>query len=250
MDVNTSVPSRSSAAYGYSCSNCAQSKRKCIVRAAGEPCQRYITLVHLDCRSVETDRTRCHKINKECIPAKTVRRSGVRKSGTSHATRLEKMKSGGQNSGTISQVINATETRSAVDSNQNSGMSLDSEESFVLNSLHKNQTNASTPATTDSMSLFGIADMSSHESEKCLDDFRVFKLQYFPFVHIPIDMTSVQLQKERPFLWLCIMSISTKSTARQKALGYQVRQSVAQIMLLESEKSIDLLLGLLTFLGW
>ncbi|KAJ5995144.1 hypothetical protein N7481_002121 [Penicillium waksmanii] len=160
------------------------------------------------------------------------------------------MKSGGQNNATISQVINATETCSVIDSNQNSGMLLDSEESSVLNSLHENQTNASTPATSYSMSSFCIVDISSHESEKCLDDFRVFKLQYFPFVHIPIDMTAVQLQKERPFLWLCIVSISTKSTARQKALGYKVRQTVAQIMLLESEKSIDLLLGLLTFLGW
>jgi hypothetical protein len=160
------------------------------------------------------------------------------------------MKSGVQNSAIISQVINATETRSAVGSNQNSGMSLDSEESSILNSPHEIQTNASNPAATDSMSSFGMADTSSYESEKCLDDFRVFKLQYFPFFHIPIDMTAVKLQKERPFLWLCIMSISTKSTARQKALGYKIRQTVARIMLLESEKSIDLLLGLLTFLGW
>lgn len=33
------------ARYGYSCARCAQSKRKCIIREAGGPCQRYA--VHL-----------------------------------------------------------------------------------------------------------------------------------------------------------------------------------------------------------
>ncbi|KAF4768962.1 hypothetical protein HAV15_008385 [Penicillium sp. str.  len=72
MDSNPPSLAVKPAAYGYSCANCAQSKRKCILRAAGGPCQR------------------CHKANKECTPAKTVRRRGIsKKPATSRESRLE-----------------------------------------------------------------------------------------------------------------------------------------------------------------
>lgn len=95
-----------------------------------------------------------------------------------------------------------------------------------------------------------MSGISSLEAEECLNHFRTFKLQYFPFVHIPFEKRAAQLQKERPFLWLCIMAISSKSTARQYELGLKIREKVAQEMIVQADHSIDLLLGLLTFIGW
>lgn len=46
------------------------------------------------------------------------------------------------------------------------------------------------------------------------------------------------------------MAISTKSTTRQYELGLKIRQIVAQEMVVQSDQSVDLLLGLLTFIGW
>lgn len=63
-------------------------------------------------------------------------------------------------------------------------------------------------------------------------------------------MTSKRLRKERPFLWLCVMAVSSTDVARQNALGRAVREIAAREIMVEGERRIDLLLGLLCFIGW
>lgn len=210
--------------------------------------------------TIETDLARCHETNKECTPAKTVRRRGIAKkpAATSQTSRLEEkidslvslMKVGGQTGVALPQVINSAEASSKLDINQKKDLAPSSEDGSPWNCPDGDQNTTSTTATTDSICSPGISDLSSHESEECLNHFRTFKLQYFPFVHIPPEKSAGQLRKERPFLWLCVMAISTKSTARQHDLGLKIRQIVAQEMVVQSDESIDLLLGLLTFIGW
>ncbi|KAB8222898.1 hypothetical protein BDV33DRAFT_201036 [Aspergillus novoparasiticus] len=228
MDSNPLSVAGKPAAYGYSCATCAQSKRKCVVRAAGGPCQR------------------CHQTNKECTPAKTVRRRGITKkpASTSKANRLEEKIDG------LVSLMNDAKAFSKLGINQKNDLVPTSEHGYPLNHPDGDQNNTCTPATIGSICSPGISGLSSHESEECLNHFRTFKLQYFPFVHIPSEKSAVQLHKERPFLWLCVMAISTKSTAHQHELGLRIRQIVAQEMVVQSDKSIDLLLGLLTFIGW
>jgi hypothetical protein len=88
------------------------------------------------------------------------------------------------------------------------------------------------------------------EAEESLANFRTYKSKYFPFVHIPSTTTAQHLRQERPFLWLCIVAIGSKSTSTQEILGRQVRQTIAQELIVQSSKNIDLLLGLLAFVGW
>ncbi len=91
---------------------------------------------------------------------------------------------------------------------------------------------------------------SPFEAEEYLTAFRTHKSKYFPFLYIPSTITAQQLHQQRPFLWLCIMTISSRSTSQQQVLGSRVRDKLAQEMLLKSERSIDLLLGLLAYIGW
>lgn len=253
MDHNLpSLPGKS-AAYGYSCSNCAQSKRKCIVPAVGGPCQRFVPDPDWREPSHGADLTRCHKTNKECLPAKTVRRSGVRKpAAMSQVNQLGKRTEAGRQNSAIAHIVNSTDAPLALVNNQDGNLSHVRGDESTSSSINGGQTNAGTPNTSYSKSSSGTPDLDLNpdECEECLTHFREFKLKYFPFVHIPSEMTAAELREVRPFLWLCIMSISTKSTARQKALAHEIRKTVAQVMLLESEKSIDLLVGLLIFLGW
>ena len=116
-----------------------------------------------------------------------------------------------------------------------------------------------TPATTDSDSTFrhfptsgvpGGFEPSLYEAEEFLKIFRTQKSKYFPFVHIPSTTSAQQLHQERPFLWLCIMAMSSNSTSQQLALGSKIRHAVGRKMLLEYEKNLDLLLGLLAYIGW
>jgi hypothetical protein len=116
-----------------------------------------------------------------------------------------------------------------------------------------------TPATTGSESTShhsptsGVPcgfEPSLYEAEEYLSIFRNQKSKYFPFIYIPSTTSAQQLLQERPFLWLCIMAISSKSVSQQLALGSKIRHIVGRKMLLEYERNLDLLLGLLAYIGW
>ncbi|RYP22129.1 hypothetical protein DL765_001888 [Monosporascus sp. GIB2] len=87
-------------------------------------------------------------------------------------------------------------------------------------------------------------------AEESLRIFRENHLRFFPFVYIPPETTAKDLQRERPFLWLNIRTLTCKSSAQQHALGNRIREIVGRKVLAESERTMDLLLGLLGFLGW
>ncbi|KAI1416890.1 hypothetical protein F5Y13DRAFT_101537, partial [Hypoxylon sp. FL1857] len=91
---------------------------------------------------------------------------------------------------------------------------------------------------------------SPSEAEELLKKFREETIGFFPFVHIPPHVTSQQLRESYPFLWLNIMSTTSSSPKRRYALGDQARSIVIQRVVVDREKSLDLLLGLLTLVGW
>lgn len=116
-----------------------------------------------------------------------------------------------------------------------------------------------TPATTTSESSLQDSPASSYhdeaepspeEAEACLIDFCTNRLQYLPFINVPPTATAHQLRQELPFLWLCIMMITAKNTARERVLDRKFRHLIGQEMLVKGEKSMDLLLALLAHLSW
>lgn len=73
---------------------------------------------------------------------------------------------------------------------------------------------------------------------------------FFPFVYITPHTSARQLWETYPFFFLNIMSVTAGSNQRRLALGDQARNIIFQRVVIEREKSMDLLLGLLTYLGW
>lgn len=94
------------------------------------------------------------------------------------------------------------------------------------------------------------AEISLDDAERHLHYFRTYMLRYFPFVYLPSTMTARQLYQQRPFFWRCIMAASSKSTAKQVALCESIRRFISESMIMEHNRDLDLLLGLLVFLGW
>lgn len=137
--------------------------------------------------------------------------------------------------------------------NQNKNLSQSQGQGHVQNQTSKAAAPQPLPvtATTSASSLTTPApDITSEEAEQCLDTFRTHMLRYFPLVHMPDNMTARELYGVRPFLWYCIMAISCKSTAKQVALSETVRRTIAQGIIMDHNRNIDLLLGLLVFVGW
>ncbi|KAL1838213.1 hypothetical protein VTJ49DRAFT_2940 [Mycothermus thermophilus] len=88
------------------------------------------------------------------------------------------------------------------------------------------------------------------EAAADLDTFRKYYLIFLPFVYLPSTMTSEKLRETYPFLWFTIMSVTCKHVDRRLAMSDAVKRFLAQKMVVDHEKSLDLLLGLIVILGW
>ena len=102
---------------------------------------------------------------------------------------------------------------------------------------------------SDSSLISGL-EPSSDQAEEYLNTFRPLMATYFPFILVPESTTAYELRRDRPFLWLCIMSVAAKSTAQQKALGREVKITMGREIIAEGKNNLDLLLGLLVFVAW
>ena len=93
-------------------------------------------------------------------------------------------------------------------------------------------------------------ECSPTEAEHALQLFRTHHLKLFPFLYIPDGTTVEELQQQKPFLWLTIRAVCTKSLTRQNELGIKIRETLAKQVVVEGERSMDLLQGTLVFISW
>ncbi|KAM4055196.1 RNase P, subunit Pop3 [Hirsutella rhossiliensis] len=87
------------------------------------------------------------------------------------------------------------------------------------------------------------------EAEIYLAKFRDW-LVHFPFLHIPPELTAKRLRSERPFLWMCIMNLTSLSTSQVLMLRDKIREYIARNLVLDYQVNMDYLLGLLAILAW
>ena len=214
---------------------------------------------------ISIDPVRCHRTNRECRPSVTVRRRNPKKPVALKSSRLEEkidglvsMLKGGAQSDAINAnthgiaAVSISAQRSSVGTNHPTSVTSALDEGLPnLRVLTPETTTSegsiSSPPTT---ALHDTLQPSPTEAEQYLSTFKTYKARYFPFIHVPSTTTPQQLRQERPFLWLCIMTIAARSKSQQQVLGSKVRDTLAQEMLFKSEQRIDLLLGLLACIGW
>ena len=99
-------------------------------------------------------------------------------------------------------------------------------------------------------STISSLEPSPDEAEELLGSFRPHIATYFPFINIPASTTAQELRHHRPFLWLCVMSVASKSTAQQKALAKEIKITMGRELFVEGKNNIDLLLGMMVFVAW
>lgn len=88
------------------------------------------------------------------------------------------------------------------------------------------------------------------EAEEYFAVFRDKMLPTFAFIHLSPDLTGQRLYQDRPFLFRAIIAVAAPSTHQKLAYGKELKRILAQTTLVENRSSIDLLLGLLTFIAW
>jgi hypothetical protein len=211
---------------------------------------------------------RCHRLNKECQPTSGVRKKLGKRASSSRTAQLEErlddlvtlLKSKELIPGagddkpptaignTIQPTLDDLAEASASASRSNDPLSASAQQNAHLptptdTSLYS--TTGTSPAPTATV----VDEISPTDAEEHLNYFRK-KAMYFPFIYIPPTMTAAEFRAERPLTWLAIMLASSKSTPQQVAIGHKIRRIAAEKLLIEHDRSIDLLNMLLAFLGW
>ncbi|KAK2059580.1 hypothetical protein LY76DRAFT_511846 [Colletotrichum caudatum] len=257
------------APYGRACTNCSRAKCKCILRPVGGACER------------------CHRLDKPCQPSNPVRRRS-RKPRSSRTAQLEEKLDGlvtmlrqsalpdlpaglaVDAAAAAAAALHPVPATAAIPPLTTATGTPTSELGDVRNGFgsaasaddsRTRRTQFPTPTTTTQTDTspegtgydeYGDGDRlpSPAEAEAMFETFRDHNLKTLPIMYFGDTVTARALRVERPFLWLCIMTVASRVTGQQLALGRRVRQVMSQKVLVENERSMDYLLGLLVLLGW
>ncbi|TAQ89435.1 hypothetical protein B7494_g2208 [Chlorociboria aeruginascens] len=96
-----------------------------------------------------------------------------------------------------------------------------------------------------------VSDPSFYDQESILKLFQLNMAPQFPFVALPLNSTVATLSQTKPFLLKTIIMIATLDDPhRQAKLLDGIMEAISQQIIIRSEKSLDLLQGLIILLGW
>ncbi|KAL2261813.1 hypothetical protein VTK26DRAFT_3256 [Humicola hyalothermophila] len=259
------------APYGRACTNCARAKCRCIYRNDGADCER------------------CHRLKKECVPSVSVRKRNGKRAHMSRAAQLEAkledlvtllrhQTAPADNKGTSPSdaALNgsvSTPPLSCGHSNT-SHTTENSPQSPAIAALPPQRPDCTRvplpvvrgtllgnvfdgPVANPARSPLEVPGMppciyqpTPSEAAESLVVFRKYMLIFLPFVHLPPTMTSDRLRETYPFMWFNIMTVTCKHVDRRLVMSEAIKKHLAHRMIIEHDKSLDLLLGLLVLLGW
>jgi hypothetical protein len=86
------------------------------------------------------------------------------------------------------------------------------------------------------------------EAARLLTDFKIVS-QQFPIVLFHSQITLDFLRRERPCFLLSMLTVCAKDRL-QVQLELEFRKTLAERLMINGEKSIDLLHGILTYIAW
>ncbi|KAL5000007.1 hypothetical protein BDV10DRAFT_163766 [Aspergillus recurvatus] len=218
------TPSWSTAPYGRACASCAQAKCKCMVSEAGGSC------------------ARCRRLNRECYPARRTRKvNPMRRSVAAKTAQLERrldeltsLVQAGQGNGLPGLTGASTNTASS-----DSGFSSSSYPGLSQASPQRLVYSPQDPSTA-----------TDAADEEILDDFRSNRLPYLPFMHIPRACPAAEIKVEYPFFWRCLVTLHCKDMVRRAALREELKATAARALMVDCQRSMDLLFGITVYLAW
>lgn len=104
-------------------------------------------------------------------------------------------------------------------------------------------------APQPSLNLIGIS-FGAENPEKLLHIFKDEMNPHFPFIGIPDSVSVDAMRKDQPSLLTAVMAVTSRDSPNQLVLGKLLMQQIADRMLMNGERNLDLLLAILTYAGW
>jgi hypothetical protein len=171
-----------------------------------------------------SDKTRCQRLGKDCIPSTTVRTRGAKRNTVSKSSALEDK---------LDDIVSLLRER-------NNSQHARPTETFP--------TPGSSEQSPDSELPEEVRDQDLTEQE--LVTFRERHLPDFPLVNVPSDYTAAELQRDKPTAALAVKALVTKEASKQVVLGKRLREVLTQKILIDGERSLPLLVSLLISIAW
>ncbi|KAH6629848.1 hypothetical protein C7974DRAFT_194332 [Boeremia exigua] len=238
-----------SARWGAACAACATAKTRCIRTqpSGSEQCDR------------------CRSLAKECVnQASGLRKKRRAKPSPSFHMRAAPLEDELNTSRGETSNIHASSSNHSLHyiANNHSASSVNTDSQAPFTPSQQRETALTSPAleststtpvgpTCTCMATVGMEDVHPVESDETL--LSMYRNQLsgpLPFVIIPAGTTSRQLQATRPFLMKVIrMMASVRHLRLVRGLSRAVMEHISHSMLMKSERSLDLLQGILAFLG-
>ena len=167
--------------------------------------------------------SRCQRLGKDCVPSTTVRTKGAKRNAASKNSILEER---------LNDIV----------------------------SLLRHQNGSQQASATEAIPTPGSSELSPSDlqddchdqdlTEEELVTFRERHLPTFPLVNIPPEYTAAEAQRDKPTMALAIKALTTKVATRQIVLGKKLREILTQKILIDGERSLPLLISLLTAIAW
>lgn len=103
----------------------------------------------------------------------------------------------------------------------------------------------------DLIDPIGNGFVSFDQAIALVDEFREKNVPQFPFVVVPDGVAVLTLRRDWPFLFSAIISVMLYSHPEtQRRLGESLQSQFITRAVMRSEKSLDILQGLLVYLAW
>jgi hypothetical protein len=88
--------------------------------------------------------------------------------------------------------------------------------------------------------------LTNHELSMFCD----MHLPNFPLIHLPPSITAEELQAEKPLVCMAIKTVCNKAWSHQGKLSKRLRERISSQLLVDGEKTLDLLLSILMCMAW
>jgi hypothetical protein len=172
----------------------------------------------------QTEFNRCHRLGKECKASSAVRRT-PRSNPLSKRSKLEDK---------LDEVVSLLRTQ------RTAPLTASADDQLVLtpdSSVH--------PHT-----MTNSPNSNARLSRQQLNEFRTTYLHYFPFMHISENATMDDLHLRHPLLCHAIRTVLTKGIIQQTQLSKHLREKLASKIIVDGERSLDLLLSVVMCIAW
>ncbi|RDW89880.1 Zn(II)2Cys6 transcription factor domain-containing protein [Aspergillus mulundensis] len=221
------VGKRRAAPYGQACLHCFKTKSKCVRQGNSESCER------------------CIRLKKECSSADSLRKRAAQKPPDAGSAAIIANLQAQNNdlNALLRKVVENSGSpvalREFIEAQQRAG-----EENQKAHEEREPAPSDHASTTSSDWRLF------PEQEETRLAIFRNRMLPFLAFAYLPPDLTAQKLFAVKPLFFQAIMAVTSPSIQERRVRGSELKRLMTQKTWQSIDSSLDLLLCILTYLGW